>query len=108
MVPGGCTSTTPVSPRRVGLVLETGVAGLGAGILAVREEGWDRPCLGQSICLPGSALGSSPASFISVDLVTVKTPEIKPGSYPPPQHRLEQLKKNQNYFFLTKLFLTEG
>ena len=93
MVPGGCTNTTPVSPRRVGLVLETGVAGSGEGILAVRKEGWDRPCLGQSICLPGSTLGSSPASFISVDLVTVKIAEIKPGSYPPPQHILEQFEK---------------
>ena len=71
-----------VSPRRGGLVLETGVAGSG-GIPSVRKEGWDRPCLGHSVCLPGSSLGFSPASLIH--LVTVKIAEIKPGSYPP-QH----------------------
>ena len=62
---------------------------MGGGVPVMRRDGWDRPCVGQSIPLPSPALGLSPASFISVDLVTVRIPEMKLSSYPPPQHRLE-------------------
>ena len=73
---GGCT-TSPVSTE--------GRAGPG-NWGGCEKEGWDRPCLGHSACLRGFSLGFSPAAFISVDLGTVKSAEIKPGSYPP-QHR---------------------